>query len=486
MPATEANAFAGLDASTRRWLAYEQTVNERLVHDTLHFSIEDGKSTVRPEYWPETRSVWRQQLVWLPADRARVYGPLAGCLRDAFGIRPRPDAVPLLLHPQAPPAHRALAERYGRRTLRDVRATPTSSYRTVLAWRRGRPPAFLKLSLDATVGRIARALRENQIARAVLMSAVFETIPRAVLDELGLDWFSDPAGVAETATAHGWLLRTSPRRIPRSKRSWLVPMFSLISKRGDRSPLLVELIRRSGRRPERFVIEELIEPYVDALAHLLFVEGIQVEANPQNVLLEIDSSGRLTRRMVLRDLSDFSVSIPLRIAREKALPVLANGLLPAGASFPLLSIATDYMCNWDLPVLRRAYFTVEHYGLLGFVWTLNRSLARFCAGFDAERIDAIYLERWQQACVRHLGLRPGLRPGGDGIATDETLAYFLRHVEWSRFGATRGHRLPEAVEPFRIGGRARKRSGRVYDRLECAWGDVFLIDGLPVFFRPDS
>ena len=83
-----------------------------------------------------------------------------------------------------------------------------------------------------------------------------------------------------------------------------------------RAPLIVDLIRRSGRKPEAFVLEELIRPYVKVLAYLLFEEGIQVEGHAQNVLVEIDADEGLTGRVVLRDLSDMSVSIPLRVAKR--------------------------------------------------------------------------------------------------------------------------------------------------------------------------
>src|SRR5262249_40119761 len=155
----------------------------------------------------------------------------------------------LLQHPQPPPAHRRLAVFHGREPLADVRATPTSSCRSVLAWRRGRSPVILKLSLGARSSGTWRALQESPGARAVLLSGVFETIPRGKLDALGFDWFPDTAGMVETQTRHGWLLRAMPRRVALEEGRTLVPLFSLISARVDRAPLLVEQIRRSGEDP---------------------------------------------------------------------------------------------------------------------------------------------------------------------------------------------------------------------------------------------
>ena len=132
----------GLDAATRRWLHYEQTVNERLVNDATHVPIDRRSNTVRERYWPELQPVWPQEVVWLPRDRARVYGPLEASFVEAFGQPAPEDRVPLLLHPQRPASHTRLVRAHGCQALDGVVATPTASYRSVLAWRPGRPPVI--------------------------------------------------------------------------------------------------------------------------------------------------------------------------------------------------------------------------------------------------------------------------------------------------------------------------------------------------------
>lgn len=476
--------FDDLAAPTRRWLEYEQTVNERLINEAVLHPIDERSNTVRPAYRPERRNIWPQEVVWLPANQVRVYGRLPDGFFAAFG-HPVPDGcTPLLVHPQAPPAHRQLAALHGQQPLPDVWATPTSSYRSLLAWRTNRTPIILKLSIGAIIAGAQRRLREIQIARAVLMSTIFETIPASHRATLGFDWFPDPSGVVETVSGHGWLLRQFPRSITGNDSSVLVPMFSLISKRGDDPPLVVDLIHRSGLAAEDFVIETLITPHVEAVAYLLFVQGIQVETHMQNVLVEVDDTAGLTKRIVFRDLSDASISVPLRVARRKPLPVPEPGYLPAGAPFPLASAATDYACNFDRATLLRACDTVERYGLWSFVWALNTSLTRYFPTYRSADIEATYLSLWQQTAQRYLGVFPMLIPESNGLATDEALAHFLRHVDWKSLGSVGGQSLPERVDVLRIGGPARRRRGPVYDRLECAWGDLFLQEGLPVFFRP--
>jgi IucA / IucC family len=473
--------FDGLDAATRRWLDYEQTVNERLVNDATHVPIDARSNTVRAAYRPEHQPVWPQDVVWLPRQQARVYGTLEAGFVEAFGHQPPPDRVPLLLHPQRPASHQRLARAHGCQALDGVVASPTASYRSVLAWRADRPPVVLKLSIGAVIGRTRRALREEQIARAVIMTRLFETIAPEDRARLGLDWCREPGGLADVERGHGWLLRRLPPLLPNRT---LVPAFSLISRRSAEEPLLVQLIRRAGGRPEAFVIDRLLAPYVDALSFLLLEHGLQFEGHSQNVLLEVDEQMALTGRLVLRDLSDTSVSIPLRLAKRRPLPALDTETLPVGAPFRLARIPTDYHCNFDRAWIFRGYDTVERYGLSGFVWPINQSLGRFFEGYDAGHVERAYLTRWQRAVMKHLKVEPLFREDPIGLATDESIGWFLRHTDWRALGATPGSALPASAEPVLVDARLRRRNGARYDRVETAWGDLFLDGGHPAFFAP--
>ncbi len=471
----------GLSPGLHRWLELEQTVNDRRVNDAVYAPIDDRSNGVAPAHRPERRGIWPQRVVWLPTSETRVYGPLRSVLRTTLGAYPPRGRVPLLFHPQATRAHAALAGKFGSEPFGGLRVSPTASHRALLAWRRGRTPLILKLSIGAVVGQRRRALHEEQIARAVVMSRVLASVPLAHRTELRFDWFDEPAGMVETRSGNGWLFRTLPRRLARRGRS-LVPAFSLASLRGDRPPLLVDLVRRSGATAESFVLEHLLRPYVGAIAYLLFVQGIELEAHAQNVLFEVDGDDRLTGWIVFRDLSDSWASVPIRLARQKPLPRLRR-LLSDGRPYAAGSIAADHRCHFGRPVLWRGFDIVERYGLWSFVWSVNRALAPFVRGWDAQRIERAYLDLWQEQASDYLGVKPLLR-GARGLATDEAIAYFLAHRDWSALGATRGHRLPPTAEPLRIRHRARRRATAVYDRLECEWGDLYVLDDLPVFFRP--
>jgi hypothetical protein len=405
-------------------------------------------------------------------------------MRDAFGHRMPVGRTPLLLHPQPPAAHRRLRETYGSVTLEDVWATPTASYRTVLAWRRRRRPVLLKLSLGARVGGQRRSLSEYYLVPGIIVSRLLETIPLARRRQLGFDWFPERAGVAETFSGNGWLLRHLPRMMTEPRAGDLVPVFSLIAPRGQRVPLLVDLIRTSELRPERYVTEKLLRPYVNVLAYLLFEEGIPVQGHAQNILVELDEHEGLTGRLVLRDLTDTAVSIALRVAKRKPLPSFGPNFFPRTTPFPLLHSATDYAGTTGRHRPLPGLDTVERYGLRAFVWSLNTSLARFFARYDAEVVEYRYLEMWQEQAIRHLGVEPLISDQPKGLATDEALAYFLSHVDWKSLGCSAGASLPRSAEPLSFGGRPRRHHGPVYQRVECAWGELFLEGGSPAFFRP--
>lgn len=476
--------MTGLDPQTRRWLEFEQTVNERLYPEVDNAPSDLTGRTVNPRWRPERRNEWPQRVIWLPANLTRTYGNVEDNLRAAFSCRSPPGKSALLIHPQPPAAHRRLAEEYGEATLSKVLATATASYRSLLTVHPDHSPVILKLSVGAVVGGLRRGVKEKPLASAVVISSILDTIPDRIRRGLNVDWFSEPCGVVDVKSRKGWLLRTFPRHTPQRRRSTLVPMFSLISKHPERHvPLLVEMILNSDQRAETFILEKLLKPYVSALAYLLFVQGIAIEGHPQNVLFEVDDSQSLTGRVVIRDLSDASVNIALRVARNKPLPVFPSGFLPGTAPFSQATAAADHQCSPSQPAVLRARDVVECFGLKTFVWCLNTSVARFFPRFNSGKVEKAYLGLWQEAAVEHFNLRPPLREPG-GISTDGTMAHLFRIIDWQSLGATNNANLPGKVESLRLKGRLRRRSGRVYQRLECSWGDLYLDENLPAFFRP--
>ena len=121
-----------------------------------------------------------------------------------------------------------------------------------------------------------------------------------------------------------------------------------------------------------------------------------------------------------------SVSIALRIANQKPLPIFERPFFPKGAPFPLASVAADHRCNDGRAWMCRARDTVVQMGMRGFLWSFNTSLARFFPRYKAAHVEHRYLALWQEEAVRYLDLKPRLLRRGASGATS-TLPRSLSH-----------------------------------------------------------
>jgi hypothetical protein len=465
------------------WLRLEQSLNERDLCDRRGAPVAAPVPRLSARFRPEHRGWWGPQVAWLPRDATRSYGRPAEALARELGVETPSGRAPLLLHPRPPRELRAVRDRLGAAPLPGVLATPTSSLRSVLAVGTGDRAAVLKLSLGARLSGVRRALREPELASAVVVSRLLDEIAPARRRQVLLDWFSEPAGAIETGSGSGWLLRLLPRSMDGSRGRVLAPAFSLTAREGEHGSLLERMARRAGVAPEELVIEQVLEPYVRVLSFLLFEEGLQVEAHPQNVLFELDRDERLTGRLVLRDLSDVTVSVALRIARGRPLPVEVLGLASSAPPFPLATVAADHRAPGVGAPHQRCRATVESYGQVGFLGALHRSLARSFPRYRPERVDEAYLALWERAAVASLGLRPGRRRDSPGLAVDETVRAFLQRTDWRALAGEDGVGAPPGAEPLRLA-RGARRGGVERRRVDSPWGSLYVQDGLPAFFAP--
>jgi hypothetical protein len=426
--------------------------------------------------------------VTLPATSTRAYGFPNAALERTLGLRTPSSMARLFVHPQSQKLYAREIAAFGSAGAPRLCVTPTASYRSLLAWRAGaeRRAAVIKTSLPTVIARKRRTLPEHELACGLVVSRVLDTIPEEHKKRLGFDWFSETAGVVLAKRRHGWLLRTLPElMLAANAPTTLVPAFSLISRRGDEPPLLVELIRRSGKSPERFVAERVLLPYINVLSYLLFDQGISCEAHSQNVLFETSAdTGELTGRLVLRDFADASVNIPLRVARRKPLPSFRPGFFPRAAPFPVVSAAADHFRDGRRPGRSRARQTVERAGLIGFVWAINHCLGAFFPGCEKGSVTSLSFKLWQRAALRYLGITPLIDAPRCRIAIDQAIRRFLALTDWSALGAEPRQRLPKAAEALVTGRRAQRRPSAMYTRIRTGWGDLYLDDNQPSFFCP--
>ena len=268
-----------------------------------------------------------------PAGRRGCTGPLEASFVAAFGHQPPRDRVPLLLHPQRPASHARHARAHGCQALDGVLASPTASYRSVLAWRpglaAGGPEALDRRGdrshatraqgrADCPRGHHVAALRHDSARRlrAPWPGLVPGTrrsrrnrerswLAAATTAPLDPDPHADPGVLARFAARRG---RAAARR----------------SDPSSRRPPRVVRHRSPARRPTS-------TPCPSSCSNT----GCRSRRHSQNVLLEVDEQTVPTGRMVLRDLSDTTVSIPLRLAKRRPFPALDTETFPVGAPFRL-------------------------------------------------------------------------------------------------------------------------------------------------------
>lgn len=484
-------SFAFFPKAVRQWLYYEQCVNERMAHPKASVRISDWAVPIPKKYWPEQRAVWELEALLVPRHLTRGCGDYRKVLREVLAFKiPRAQDI-IFIHPQAQGLYRGLIKRYGLKKT-GLLVTPTSSYRTLLAWNPARPARTLmiKLSLDARIASINRVVWEQKVVGAYLATLLLGSIDEATRRHHHFDYLPELGGSVHRQLSFGFAVRTLWRGCQsKTVTSSPIPLFSLYSQppEGDRAPLLVSLIRHSRLSPRDFVTEYIITPYVRACAYLLFEEGLLISGHVQNVLFELEQEQALTGRLFFRDFGDATLHFGLRLARRKTLPVPVSkfhrhlplplacyaegiGRFPDRGRFP-------HWCQQNL----------QSHGVYGVVWLLHRCLKPFFPTLKFTALKQAYWQLWQEETCKRLGVKPLLSRGLAYLAVNEAIDYFLAHTDWDQWPQRR-QRPPAHAFTLPLTGRS-ARSFRKQARphnsdryLHSAWGDLLLRRHRPLAF----
>ncbi|MBI4143880.1 hypothetical protein HY486_01390 [Candidatus Woesearchaeota archaeon] len=176
-----------------------------------------------------------------------------------------------------------------------VIATPTSSTRTVLA--QDVPNHFIKLHFPGRISRFHRRLRPDSVQHSIEVSGELEESLESAPSCFA--YLPESIGVYLKG-AYGCIIREAVAR-PVIQGRALIPFFSLYSKDplGD-EPLLVQIVKESGRHPLEAFVEQIVMPYLSAWTFFARERGILLEAHCQNTLLEVDENYKPSR-IVFRD-----------------------------------------------------------------------------------------------------------------------------------------------------------------------------------------
>lgn len=304
------------------WPYLERYRNE----GTRAYSPHAAYTECKVEYQPTVGLPAFDLPTWeLPLDALRVWKarPSADLARCAF---PGDGVVRFYVHPQM------LADRpddpYLQRTLALGRrcppalVSPSASTRTLFV--HGDPLTHaLKVHFPFRVSRYERRMRGEVIEQAVVVSNALEAwTPRA---DPGFAFLPEVIGVShpvvesdpERGENWGYLVRdlTPFPRVGDARR--LVPGFALYGRDAfdDRiGPLLLDLADDAD--PAGWTLETILLPIVRHWIACYRDLGFILEPHGQNLLLELDAAGAVTR-LVHRDLS---VGIDMRRRRELGLP----------------------------------------------------------------------------------------------------------------------------------------------------------------------
>lgn len=404
-------AFDALAPWVRDWLELEQLANDRVAHPALTHRFAVDEAELPRAHWPEARPLWRMPYVLLHPDEVREYGPVAPFLADHFGLAVPRGRRLVCVHPANARLLAQLQLAGIRLQTSEVWCTPTSSFRSLLAWHPARPEraAVLKLALHVRISGVSRHVGEREVLGSIYTSRLVREIPLSHRQQIGFTAFDDLAGSYCAGLQLGQICRELPADVQPGSR--LVPAFSIGSAlRGQ--PVLQQLADEPARAAA--LVHELLAQHVRTTSFLMLHEGIAHEFHAQNVLFEIHNGQ--PHRVVLRDFYRSPVRPPLRRLRGRPLPAW-----PQAAASGLTPLYYLYM-----RLARRApssYLRV--YGIRGVVWEWARALRRLGLADTNRALQSLYLRWWQEASAVWLGVWPKRLAEGPSLALNEAIDLFL-------------------------------------------------------------
>ena len=268
-----------------------------------------------------------------------------------------------LIHPQSETFYTEFLQRSGKTLSKPDRlfwAAPTASSRALIAWEENKEssPFYVKLSLAIRIGNADRTIKAEEIARSVGHTMVLNLMNQ---NQKKLDYFEEPLGIAPKGMARGGML---VREMPADMLSGdveYIPLFSLYSEPKDATPILVDMIRRSGLSPQEFITQKIMAPFAKQWIDLAIDEGVFSEVHAQNVLVKVDRN-RSIMGFVHRDMGGFNIDLKYRIRSAQPMPMD----LPKYQSYARTYLQSMHRSEPSI--------VLEYYFLGGFVYNLENKI----------------------------------------------------------------------------------------------------------------
>lgn len=209
--------------------------------------------------------------------------------------------------------HPDMSEQYYKKGIRIEKSTlkvvPTASSRTVKLLDF---PGYIKLNYNGIIGRIDRKLTDVHAKASVEITAYLkEALRKPIYSRLA--FFPESGAVIyrdeKKAVNMGVVYRED---VPYGQNNkgikCMIPMFSVFScdRYTSDECILVQLIKKSQREPQEYVLNELIFVIIDNYFKLLLNEGIQPEWHSQNLLLGVGEDYSVVS-LIMRDLESIDI-----------------------------------------------------------------------------------------------------------------------------------------------------------------------------------
>lgn len=344
----------------------EQVLLSRELNETRIIS---PKITNQDELFrPENRNVFEVKTYWIPEEHLQAFeNSSADPKLKKLMQRTRNNKKEwrLIVHPETENFYKDLIKKG--KPGGNFLATSTSSSRTLAIWPPGKPEMvfFGKLSLDKNIGGVVRTIPGTEVARSIGTGKLLDSIKPKLPESF--EYFSESMGIMPKGQLRGgMIIREIPDAIKSGKEKF-VPLFSLYGKCPNckSPPLLVSMINKSKMRPDDFVREKIITPFVDQWVELAVKQGISTEPHAQNVLIGIGSDGLPNGKFLHRDFGGFNIDFNYR--ESKSLPIPKN--------MPVINdIKEDYHQKYSKNSLKQSIHT---YFSEGFIYNIDQNLSQW-------------------------------------------------------------------------------------------------------------
>lgn len=400
-----------LPLALREWLHLERFH----LHDPQAYQRTSRDPAFDVRYFPQNSRVFQLPCYRVP----RRYLYMVGTQRKDRGEMQFSadaavdDSVLLPMHPSAVDNYREFLRMTGARDAAmdgpRIWAVATSSTRTVLAWPEDAPEqaVFVKTSLQSPIFGDRRVTR-IKAARSVGLSAMVQ-VER---DELPatLRYLSEPlAFTPRREPSMGALIRSIPDEIKQNK-TRIAPLFALIGGEGQRVPLLLSILDRTGANPLELVHDVLCEPFATLWLDLVLKHGLLPEAHGQDLLLELSSDLVPRGRFYYRDFEGMQVDWELRSHLGKRMPLDLSGQWcwrEAYNTLGNLRYADLVWFKWRISLLQYLHFVLYQTETALRGWQREGRIGG--AAIEQDEITMLFSRCLFAALGRMLGRYPGLR-----------------------------------------------------------------------------